>query len=128
MLPAAIPSPTVGVWRNSNGNPIWVTAQNVHSAASQATAASLKAGAMIASTKRSAAARAATNASSTGRLAATTPPKADTGSEASAAGKAAPMLWATATPQGDRCLTMTTAGALNDDAAPQAASRSSRLL
>ena len=85
--------------------------------ANQATAAALKVGAMTASTNKSAAARAATKASSTGRLAAMTPPKADTGSEASAAGKAAAMLSPTARPQGERCLTMTTAGAVNDSAA-----------
>ena len=38
-----------------------------------------------------------------------------------AAGKAAAMLSPTARPQGERCLTMTTAGAANDSAARQAA-------
>src|SRR5690606_27698563 len=88
----------------------------------------VKTGATTASTNRSAAASAVANDSSTGRLTAITPPNADTGSDASAAGKAAAAVGPIASPQGDRCLTTTTAGRRNDSAARQAASRSRRLV
>ena len=67
-------------------------------------------------------ANASASAPGTGRLAATMPPKADTGSQALAATYALVMSPAMATPHGLACLTMTTAGSSKRCTRRQAAS------
>ncbi len=69
-----------------------------------------------------------TNASSTIRLTAITPPNAETGSDASALGKASAIESAVAMPVGVRCLTMTTVGVVKLLTARHAASTSRMLL
>src|SRR5579871_6104128 len=67
-------------------------------------------------------------AASTSRLNASTPPKAETGSDASALRYASRSVDCSAVPQGLLCLMMTAAGFLNSAARLRAASRSKRLL
>ena len=64
----------------------------------------------------------------TGRLSATTPPYADSGSHASARSYASSIVPATAAPHGFACLTITHAGSVNSSSSSRAAERSLRLL
>ena len=91
-------------------------------AASTSTAPSSYAGATITSVKTSATCSAI--ATLTGRLAAITPPKADTGSQAWARRWASAMSAPTAIPHGLACLMMATAGSSKSSAARRAASAS----
>jgi hypothetical protein len=67
-------------------------------------------------------------ASSRGRLTATTPPKALTGSQASARAWASASVAPVPTPQGLACLTIAQAGAANSVTSSKAASASAMLL